>query len=164
VDARENETSMLPPIELDTHVPCAPDVAFDYFTRDIGRWWPLAIYSCSESRAAGVSFDGRVGGKLTEVDVDGKAYVWGTVLAWERGRKVSFTWHPGKSPDTPLTVAITFDVAGTGTRVRLVHSGWDRLGAIAGEAREGYAKGWPTVFAQLYKGYCDEAASRADTT
>ena len=70
--------------------------------------------------------------------------VWGTVIVWERGSKVSFTWHPGKSPDTPLTVAITFDAAGDSTRVRLVHSGWERLGTIATEAREGYAKGWPS--------------------
>ena len=154
------KTAGVPPIELETLVPCAPEAAFDYFTRDIGRWWPLAKYLCSEARAAGVSFDGRVGGKLTEVDVDGKEYVWGTVLAWEPGSKVSFTWHPGKSPDTPLTVAITFDAAGDSTRVRLVHSGWERLGTIATEAREGYAKGWPTVLGQLYKAYCGEAGAR----
>ncbi len=40
-----------------------PTRAFDYFTRDIGRWWPVARYSCSEARAAGVSFERREGGK-----------------------------------------------------------------------------------------------------
>jgi len=70
VHARENEekandgaAGVPPPIELDTIVPCTPDAAFDYFTRDIGRWWPLSRYSCSEARAAGVSFERREGGK-----------------------------------------------------------------------------------------------------
>ena len=52
-----------PPIELDTLVPCAPDAAFAYFTRDISKWWPLSRYSCSEARASDVSFRGRDGGQ-----------------------------------------------------------------------------------------------------
>jgi uncharacterized protein YndB with AHSA1/START domain len=111
-----------------------------------------------------VSFDGRVHGHLTETDVDGGQHVWGTILVWEPGRKVSFTWHPGKPPDDALMVAITFVAAGAATRVRLVHSGWERLGASAAEARESYASGWPTVLGRLYKGYCDGAAAHANQT
>ena len=154
--AKVNEP--LPPIEIDTLVPCAPDAAFDYFTRDIGRWWPLSMYSCSQARAVGVAF---VGGKLVETDADGQEHRWGTVLAWEPGRRVAFTWHPGKPPSDALTVAITFQAAGASTRVRLVHSGWENLGEIGAEARDSYAHGWPTVFATLYKGYCDQQVDAA---
>ena len=72
------------------------------------------------------------------------------------------SWHPGKSPDDALTVVITFHAAGTTTRVRLVHSGWERLGESAAEARDSYANGWPTVLGQLYKGYCERAAALAN--
>ena len=49
----------LAPIVVDLVVPCPPDRAFDYFTRDIGRWWPLARTrsagrtppACASSRA-----------------------------------------------------------------------------------------------------------------
>lgn len=152
------------PIELDAIVPCAPDAAFDYFTRDIARWWPLARYSCSQSRAAGVAFEGRVGGKLIETDVDGNQYVWGTVATWERGRRIELSWHPGSSPDRALTLSITFEAAGAGTRVRLVHGGWERLGESGAEARQSYASGWPTVLGQLYKTYCELAAAGANET
>ena len=147
-----------PPIELDALVACSPGAAFEYFTRDIGRWWPLARHSCSEARAAGVAFEERLGGRLIETDVDGKQYVWGTVLAWEPGRRLTFSWHPAKPADNALTVAITFEAAGDATRVRLVHTGWERLGAGAAEARSQYANGWPKVFGELYAGYCSRVA------
>lgn len=152
-------STALPPIELDAMVPCSPLAAFEYFTRDIGHWWPLSKYSCSEARAAGVAFEGRVGGRLIETDVDGKQYVWGTVRAWEPGEALAFTWHPGKANDAALEVSITFSEAGAMTRVRLVHSGWERLGDAAAKTREAYAGGWPTVLGRLYKGYCEEAAT-----
>ena len=56
-DVKETAAAVPPPIELDALVACAPGAAFEYFTRDIGRWWPLARYSCSQERAAGVAFD-----------------------------------------------------------------------------------------------------------
>jgi uncharacterized protein YndB with AHSA1/START domain len=159
--AKEAAAIVPPPIEIDALVACAPIAAFEYFTRDIGRWWPLARYSCSQERAAGVAFDERLGGMLTETDLDGKTYVWGTVLEWEPGRRVKFSWHPGKPPENALTVAITFEPAGASTRVRLLHSGWERLGATAVETHASYKSGWPTVLGQLYAGYCNEAAGQA---
>ena len=149
----------VPPIELDTMVPCTPRAAFDYFTRDIGRWWPLSRYSCSEARAASVAFDGGAGGRLIETDVDGQKYVWGTVQVWEPGKALAFSWHPGKPEDAALRVSVTFEEAGAMTRVRLVHSGWERLGDAAAKAREAYASGWPTVLGRLYKAHCEQAAS-----
>ena len=162
-DGRMNESAAIvpPPIELEALVACAPEAAFEYFTRDISRWWPLARYSCSETRAACVAFEERLGGRLIETDIDGKQYVWGTVLAWEPGRKLTFSWHPGKASDNALTVAITFEAAGDSTRVRLVHSGWERLGAGAAETHASYASGWPKVFGELYAGYCNQAAESA---
>ena len=161
-DGGMNESAAIapPPIELDALVACAPGAAFEYFTRDIGRWWPLARYSCSETRAAGVAFEAHLGGRLIETDIDGNEYVWGTVLAWEPGRKLTFSWHPGKPPDNALTVAITFEAAADATRVRLVHSGWERLGAAAAETRASYVSGWPKVLGEVYAGYCKGAARR----
>ena len=112
-------------------------------------------------RAATVAFEGSCGSRLIETDFDGKQYVWGTVRVWEPGKALAFTWHPGKSDDAPLEVSITSAQAGTMTRVRLVHSGWDRLGDAAAKTREAYAGGWPVVFGRLYKGHCEDAAAGA---
>jgi uncharacterized protein YndB with AHSA1/START domain len=161
-NTRDGIGSALAPIELDTLVPCTPGAAFNYFTDDIGRWWPLSRYSCSTNRAVAVSFEGQLNGKLIETDVDGRQYVWGTVLDWVPGNKVSFSWHPGRDADNALTVAITFQAVGAMTRVRLVHAGWERLGASAAQAREPYANGWPTVLGRLFKEYCEHAAAISD--
>ena len=98
------------------------------------------------------------GGCLIETDVDGQKYVWGTVQVWEPGKALAFSWHPGKPEDAALGVSVTFEEAGAMTRVRLVHSGWERLGDTAAKAREAYASGWPTVLGRLYKAHCEQAA------
>lgn len=145
----------IPPVELDTLVPCSPEAAFNYFTRDIARWWPLAEHSCSEGEAAGVAFEGAQGGALVETARDGTRHVWGTVVAWEPGRRLAFTWHPGYGADAATSVEVTFQRAGNATRVRVVHSGWERLGEGAARKRDNYAKGWVGVLTESYRGYCE---------
>ena len=163
VHANPGAATVPPPLEIDTIVPCSPHAAFDYFTRDIGRWWPLARYSCSEARAAGVAFEEGVGGRIVETDVDGGQYVWGTVQVWAPGKALAFSWHPGKPAAAALTVSLTFQEAGATTRVRLVHSGWERLGEAASKTREAYASGWPTVLGRLYRAHCEQAAASEAT-
>ncbi len=140
VHAIPGAAAFLPPIELDAIVPCTPRTAFLYFTRDIARWWPLSHHSCSGARAAGVAFEEGVGGRLIETDVDGRQYVWGTVQVWEPGRALAFSWHPGKPVAAALTVSLTFQEAGATTRVRLVHSGWERLGESAAKGAGGVCR------------------------
>ncbi len=49
-----------------------------------------------------------------------------------------------------------FAADGEGTRVDLEHRGWERLGDIASEAREGYESGWPGVL-ELYRAAAEVA-------
>jgi len=157
VHANPSETATLavPHIEIDTLVPCAPDAAFEYFTRDIGRWWPLARYSCGMENSTGVFFED---GKLIETDRSGKRHVWGSVTARKPGRRVALTWHPGLPAETAMNVEVTFDAAGDSTRVKLVHTGFERLGDQGASTRAQYAGGWPAVIGQVYRGYCEKAA------
>jgi uncharacterized protein YndB with AHSA1/START domain len=160
--ATDSITDVSAPIEVETLVPCTPAAAFNYFTEDLGRWWPLTRYSCSAGRAVKVAFEGQQGGKLIETDRDGQRYEWGSLLEWEPGKRLRFSWHPGGDPDKALTVAITFEAVGPMTRVRLVHAGWERLGANAAASRAAYANGWPTVLGQLFKEYCERATAISD--
>jgi hypothetical protein len=50
-------------------------------------------------------------------------------------------------------VEIRFFPAPEGTRVVLTHSGWEKLGAKAQKARDGYNQGWETVFVSAYREY-----------
>ena len=149
----------LAPIVIDVVVPCDARRAFDYFTRDIARWWPLASYSCAEENAASVAFEPRAGGRLVETARDGTEHPWGTVSAWEPGRRVAFSWHPARDPSTAQWVEVAFRAAGDGTRVTLTHGGWETLGERAATAREAYSNGWPTVLGKLYREFCAAHAS-----
>ena len=159
MDARPADPdSALAPIELDVVVPCDARRAFDYFTRDIGRWWPLKRYSCAEENAASVAFEPREGGRLVETARDGTVHPWGTVKTWEPGRCVAFTWHPARDPSSGQWVEVVFRDHPSGARVTLTHGGWDALGERAGTAREAYRNGWPTVLGQAYRDYCVSSA------
>jgi uncharacterized protein YndB with AHSA1/START domain len=58
------------------------------------------------------------------------------VKAMEPERRFAFTWHPyaidpayDYSPETPTLVEFTLEPAGTGTRLTIVESGFDKLPA-----------------------------------
>jgi uncharacterized protein YndB with AHSA1/START domain len=150
-------TAALAPVELDVVVPCDPGRAFEYFTRDIGRWWPLATHSCAGEDAASVAFEPRAGGRLVETARDGTEHSWGTVNAWEPGQRVAFSWHPGRDPATAQWVDVAFRATPAGTRVTLRHGGWESLGERAPATRERYMHGWQAVFSQRYGEYCRAA-------
>lgn len=144
----------LAPIVLDLVVPCPPERAFDYFTRDLGRWWPLATHSLGEAEALDVRFEPRVGGRLVETLRDGREHTWGSVSAWRPGSKVEFTWHLDRDPATAQWVRVEFAPDPAGTRVTLTHGGWENLPEGGTTMRANYANGWKKVFGELYGSFC----------
>lgn len=136
----------LEPVVREVTVPAPPEAAFRRFTEGIGEWWPLATHSVGEETAETVTFPGQTGGQIVERTRGGAEHVWGTVTAWEPPGRVVFTWHPGRAAETAQEVEVTFEAdAGGGTRVTLVHGGWERLGEGAAEQRDRYVSGWKLV-------------------
>jgi uncharacterized protein YndB with AHSA1/START domain len=131
-------------------VAAAPDRAFRLFTEGMAGWWPVRTHSVGEDRAETVIFEPGVGGRIYERTLDGDEHVWGTVTAWEPPGRVVFTWHPGRGPDTEQDVEVRFEPSGTGTRVELVHTGWERLGDRAAAVRENYDGGWDIVLGERF--------------
>ena len=139
-------------------VPLSPERAFRLFTEEISDWWPLDTYSLSaedENVAKSVNITPKVGGDVTETRHDGSTALWGRVTAWEPGKRFGMSWHLGY-PDTEITeVEVSFDVIADGTRVTLVHSGWQDLGKAAVAMRKGYEAGWQGLFALRYGAACE---------
>lgn len=144
----ETKSDRIAPVRKSITVPWKAEVAFRRFTAGIGEWWPLSSHSVSESADASVTIEPRVGGRIVETAPDGAEHLWGTVTAWDPPRRVAFTWHPGQPADARQEVAVAFHPAGEGTRVELVHSGWEHLGEKATKMRAGYDSGWDFVLAQ----------------
>ena len=127
------------------------DDAFDRFTLGIGTWWPLANHSLGRTEnALSVGFERlEAGGALVEQCKSVDRHVWGSIIDVRRPGSVSFTWHVGRHQDTAQLIEVTFDPNEDGTtKVTLTHSGWERLGDGALEAREGYQSGWDPVLAR----------------
>jgi len=115
-------------------------------------WWPLATHSVRAGRdeqpPEELNLELREGGRFYERTGDEEAS-WGTVLVYDPPRRFVFEWHVNpKNP--PTEVEVTFSREGDGTRVDLVHSGWERFGDD-GDTRADYASeaGWTAVLARF---------------
>ena len=119
--------------------------AFRLYTEGIARWWPYATHSVEKENVETVVFEAREGGRIYERAKSGDEHVWGTVLTWEPPSKIVHSWHPSRSEDTAQRVEIRFGADGSGTRVELVHTGWEELGDRAAEMLGSYDSGWDYV-------------------
>ncbi|MBL8900967.1 MAG: SRPBCC domain-containing protein [Planctomycetes bacterium] len=135
----------LPPIERSISVSWDPAAAFRRFTSEFSTWWPVKTHSIGGPRVQRIVFERRVDGLIFEEHVDGRRFQWGQVLVWDPPRLVRFTWHPAKDASTAQEVEVRFEPAGSGTRVVLVASHWERWGKGAKAARKGYDIGWGYV-------------------
>jgi uncharacterized protein YndB with AHSA1/START domain len=133
------------PLVKKVRVEATVEEAFRRFTHEMGTWWPMAVHSVSREACRTVRFGSAVGADLVEEAEDGSIHVWGTVTAWDPPSRVSFTWHPGRDANGSQDVTVSFEPDGAGTLVRLVHTGWERLGDAAAETRQGYDAGWDGV-------------------
>jgi uncharacterized protein YndB with AHSA1/START domain len=120
--------------------------AFRVYTEQIGSWWPFAKrHSVSEGDVETVILEGREGGRFYERTKSGDEHVWGTLLLWSPPNRILHSWHPGRGEETAQEVEVTFTQVADGTRVDLVHTGWERLGDRMPEAVASYETGWDKV-------------------
>ena len=142
---------MIPPVVKSLVVPWSPEAAFRRWTADVGSWWPLRTHSIGQEAAEQVVFTPSVGGTIHEIVRGGSRHVWGTVLAWDPPRSVRYTWHPGEPESSAQEVEVRFTAEGSGTRVVLTHSGWEKKGVKGRRYARAYRLGWSYVLA-MYQG------------
>jgi uncharacterized protein YndB with AHSA1/START domain len=139
------------------------ETAFRIFTEEVGSWWPLATKSVGQQEAETLVIEPREGGRVYERVRGGEEHDWGVILAWEPPRRLAFTWHPGRGPETGQEVEVRFDAAsGCETLVELEHRGWERLVETAEEIPEHYESGWEEVL-RRYVEAATGAGARAGT-
>lgn len=142
------------------HVPCTPELAFQVFTADIGRWWKRGTnYWNDAERGQVLRLEPFVGGRLVEVyDTEaGEGFEVGRVLVWEPGARLVFTWRQGNwKPSESTEVEVRFEAAETGTLVTVEHRGWERVPSAGPGLSEGYGHGW----AELLSFYAQKAEER----
>lgn len=82
----------VPPIRKSIEVSAPADRAFDFFVRDIGKWWPLDSHSRARDehgeKTLSCTIEPRQGGRVYETLTSGEEREWGVVLAFESGRRI----------------------------------------------------------------------------
>jgi len=124
--------------------------AFEVFTAGVGGWWPMATHSTGKELVEAVVIEPREGGRFYERLQDGTENDWGVVTAWEPPERFASTWHPGYDEAEAQNLDVRFSPEGDGTRVELVHTGWERRGAKAEQILRDYDSGWDYVFGERY--------------
>ena len=143
----------LAPIKKTVEVPLAPKDAFTLFTEKMDTWWPLETKGVSVSRglppSSEIRIEAREGGRVVEILANEEEALWGEILEWAPGERFRMTWCPGRTADMPTEVAVTFVEIGNGTRVELVHSGFEAYAGGA-EIKGMYSDGWEMLMATLF--------------
>ena len=138
------------PIVLSVELPMPAALAFEAFASRFAAWWPTVTHSLSRDPATTCRMSLTPGGAVEERAPDGSWHRWGTVEILEPGRRLRFSWHPGREAESAQWVDVRFEPAGKGSRVTLSHGGWDALGEIAPILRREYATGWKHVFGERF--------------
>jgi uncharacterized protein YndB with AHSA1/START domain len=132
------------PLELEFTVACGPARAFSLWSEQTTRWWPHG-HSVSAEPGLTVTFEARPGGRIYETTPTGAEHDWGEVLTWEPPHRLVYLWHLRFDRADATEVEVTFTPVADGTRVRIEHRGWERLGAAGEERRDRNRRGWAAV-------------------
>lgn len=145
------------PINKSIDVKCSADKAFEIFTTQMTHWWPLESNSVSAMDggvAQSVMMEPKVGGQVYEIKANGEREDWARVEEFVPGKRLVLAWHVMSTEDQATKVEINFIPNGDGTRVELIHTGWEIMEDGGQQARENYNGGWVKVFEVQFAGAC----------
>jgi uncharacterized protein YndB with AHSA1/START domain len=132
------------PIQLTLDLACSAAHAFTVWTSKIDSWWPADHTVSGDPQS--VVLEPFVGGRIYETADDGSEHEWGEILAWEPPQRFAYFWHLRSRREDATDVEIRFvEVDEGNSRVDIVHSGWERLGAEAESWRDRNNGGWSTL-------------------
>jgi hypothetical protein len=136
---------VIEPLVVSFEIASSADHAFDTWTRRIDSWWPRE-HTASADPAASIVLEPVLGGRLFERTPDGVEHDWGRIVAWQPPQHFGYTWHIRRDAGDATDVRITFTSIEPGhTRVDIVHTGWEHLGADAQSWRDRNVGGWNGV-------------------
>jgi len=121
------------------------ELAWQVFTRQMGTWWPLAVYKIGKTNAVDAIIEPRVGGRWYERGEDESTCDWGRVLVWEPSSRLVLSWGINADfqydPALQTEIEVCFIAEKDGsTRVELEHRRLDRYGDRRDEMRAIYDK------------------------
>jgi hypothetical protein len=136
---------VIEPLQLSYEIDCAAEHAFEIWTTRLSTWWPRG-HSVSGDPGSRVVLEPRLGGRIFERTPDGTEIDWGEITLWDPPRRLGYLWHIARDRSDATDVALTFvDLADGTTRLDIVHTGWERLGAGGRAWRDANTAGWSAL-------------------
>jgi uncharacterized protein YndB with AHSA1/START domain len=145
----------VPPVVKTATVICPPARGFALFAEDFGRWWPLGREPILGPTRSIVQSNRVSAGACSNAPAMGAKPPGGRFWRTSRDTGLAFSWVVELSADQEQLVEIRFTPEGSGTRVELTHSGWEKLGEAAANLRQRYDRGWATVFERHFAEYAN---------
>lgn len=158
-------------IRVSIDIAVAPEELFQIFVEDVDLWWKRGpAHRFFPPWKGRMRFEKNGETRLVEQDPDNpkRRHVIGKVLVWEPGVHLTFEFRlPNFSPEQATRVDVAFVPIETGTRIDLLHTGWETLPAdhpahhgLAGHARIMMkAQNWAGNLEAL-KAYATQASGR----
>ncbi|HEY4606148.1 MAG TPA: SRPBCC domain-containing protein [Acidimicrobiia bacterium] len=138
------------PIVVEFDVRASQEHAFDVWTSRASMWWPRS-HTITEGPDLTVVFEPFAGGRIYERGSEGSEHEWGEVVIWEPPARVGYLWHLFVDRSEATEITVTFTETDNGSRVRLVQTGFEKLGAEVGtERRRRTSNAWLELTA-LYR-------------
>ena len=148
-------------LEVQIELAVSPEDAFNGFVHGMSDWSPSA-YSWSGDGLKAMVIEPEPGGACYEIGPEDFRCDWGKVFNWEPFTELGFSWQIGPDrvpvPDAAAAsrVNITFAATDSGTRLTLVHEGFDQYGAPGRAYRDMMAadSGWPYMLT-CFQTWCE---------
>jgi len=133
------------PIVVEFEVEASPEHAFEVWTSKPSLWWPRS-HTVSQDPELTVVFEPFPGGRIYERSSDGSEHEWGEIVVWEPPFRVDYLWHLFFDRSEATEITVTFAATETGSRVRLVQTGFEQLAEDVGpERRRRTSQAWAEV-------------------
>ncbi len=130
------------PLLVELELRCTATHAFATWTERFGLWWPPGHHT-SDDPSATVHLEPGIGGRIFERTSDGREIDWGEVTEWDPPTRLGYLWFIRRTREAATDVLVKFeDVGDGGSRIRIEHSGWDRLGDQGASWRDANRGGW----------------------
>jgi uncharacterized protein YndB with AHSA1/START domain len=140
---------MIEPLRIIFEVDCPPKQAFELWTARTSTWWP-STHTVSAQRGVEVIIEPGVGGRIYERTPGGEEHDWGQITGWDPPNRITYRWHLRQDRADATEVEISFAADdGSGTRMSIIHRGWDALGGRGADQRELNEGGWSSLLAHF---------------
>jgi uncharacterized protein YndB with AHSA1/START domain len=141
-------------VEKSIVIAAKPERVWQAWVSEMNNWWTRPYYNDAE-RVTGLVLEPQVGGRYIEKwGEDGSGFLIGHVIEWLPPHRLAYTWSENRWGGVVTLVHLEFRAEGQGTRLSILHEGFERLPDGAAQ-RDGYDYGFGDLSGRL-KAYLEK--------